>query len=87
MSAAAVSAPTLTKAYEGLVIERPLGIGAFHFVVVATLRTKQLMRGCVPRVSGFHKKTTLAQIEVAGGQVLGTLDAASAAADPALARP
>jgi DNA-directed RNA polymerase subunit K/omega len=67
-------------------IERPPEIGAFHFVVLATLRAKQLMRGCVPRVSGSHKKTTLAKIEVAGGQISGELDAASAAADPALAR-
>ncbi|MEZ5416674.1 MAG: hypothetical protein R2708_04955 [Vicinamibacterales bacterium] len=67
-------------------IERPSGIGAFHFVVLATLRAKQLMRGCVPHVSGPHKKTTLAQIEVADGWIAGEADAAGIAADPALAR-
>jgi hypothetical protein len=50
-------------------IPRPPGMGAFHFVVLATLRTAQLMRGCRPRVDGDHKAAVLAQCEVAQGKV------------------
>jgi hypothetical protein len=52
------------------VIQRPPGLGAFQFVILATLRAQQLIRGCRPRVEGTHKKTVLAQIEVAEGHVL-----------------
>jgi hypothetical protein len=51
------------------VIQRPVGMGAFEFVVLATLRAAQLMRGCQPRVEGAHKATTTAQVEVAEGKV------------------
>jgi hypothetical protein len=51
------------------VIQRPAHIGAFQFVVVATLRAAQLMRGCVPRVDGLHKVTVTAQLEVSEGRV------------------
>jgi DNA-directed RNA polymerase subunit K/omega len=52
------------------VIERPIGLGAFQFVVLSTLRAAQLMRGCTPRVDGgVHKHTTVAQFEVAAGKV------------------
>lgn len=51
-------------------IQRPPGLGAFQFVILATLRAQQLIRGCRPRVEGAHKKTVLAQIEVAEGHVL-----------------
>lgn len=50
-------------------IQRPDGIGAFEFVVLATLRAAQLMRGCIPRVEGPHKATVMAQVEVATGKV------------------
>lgn len=50
-------------------IQRPTGLGAFEFVVVATLRAAQLMRGCRPRIEGAHKATMLAQWEVAEGLV------------------
>lgn len=65
-------------------IVRPPEMGAFHFVVLATLRAKQLMRGCIPRAEGLHKKTTLAAIEVADGTIVGAVDAQAIAADPAL---
>ena len=45
-------------------------MGAFQFVVLATLRAGQLIRGCQPRVEGGHKAIVTAQIEVADGKVL-----------------
>jgi len=45
-------------------------MGAFTFVVLSTLRSTQLIRGCRPRVEGAHKRTVIAQIEVAEGKVL-----------------
>jgi hypothetical protein len=51
------------------VIHRPTDIGAFQFVVLATLRAAQLMRGCRPRVDATHKATVTAQLELAGGRV------------------
>jgi len=51
------------------VIQRPPGVGAFEFVVLATLRAQQLTRGCTPKVDGGHKNTVTAQIEVAEGKV------------------
>ena len=51
-------------------IQRPEGVGAFQFVVLATLRAAQLIRGCTPRVDGMHKATVTAQLEVAEGKVM-----------------
>jgi DNA-directed RNA polymerase subunit K/omega len=51
------------------VIPRPPDMGAFQFVVLAVLRTSQLMRGCRPRVDSDHKATVIAQREVAEGKV------------------
>jgi DNA-directed RNA polymerase subunit K/omega len=51
------------------VIQRPVGSNAFEFVIVSALRAAQLMRGCIPRVEGLHKHTTIAQMEVATGKV------------------
>ena len=65
-------------------ILRPPEMGAFHFVVLATLRAKQLMRGCIPRATGVHKKTTLATIEIADGTIVGAVDGVAVASDPAL---
>ena len=50
-------------------IQRPDGTNAFEFVVLAGLRSAQLMRGCLPRVEGTHKVITTAQLEVACGKV------------------
>ena len=50
-------------------IQRPPGVGGFQFVILATLRAAQLMRGCRPRVDGTHKATVTAQFEVAAGKV------------------
>ena len=50
-------------------IQLPLGMGKFEFVVLAKLRAAQLMRGCIPRVEGGHKHTVTAQHEVSEGKV------------------
>jgi DNA-directed RNA polymerase subunit K/omega len=42
---------------------------SFEFVIVAALRTQQLQRGCIQRVLGTHKFTTLAQMEIVAGKV------------------
>lgn len=51
-------------------IQRPPGVGAFQFVVLAALRAAQLIRGCRPRVAGTHKVIVTAQVEVAEGKVM-----------------
>ena len=50
-------------------IHRPPSIGAFEFVVLSSLRASQLMRGCIPKTEGVHKKIVIAQLEVAEGKV------------------
>jgi hypothetical protein len=52
-----------------LAIRRPRDMGAFQFVILSKLRAAQLMRGCRPRVDGFHKATVTAQLEVSAGKV------------------
>jgi hypothetical protein len=51
-------------------MHRPASIGAFQFVILASLRATQLMRGCLPRIEGVHKNTVIAQLEVSQGMVL-----------------
>lgn len=63
-------------------MERPDGLGAFEFVILAALRTAQLMRGCAPKVSGAIKHTTLAQIEIAEGMIVRLEPAAASPSDP-----
>jgi DNA-directed RNA polymerase subunit K/omega len=43
---------------------------AFEFVVIASLRVRQLVDGCTPRVEGEGKVTSIAQREVLAGKVL-----------------
>ena len=63
-------------------IHRPPGMGAFQFVVLATLRAGQLMKGCRPRVErGVHKSTIIAQVEVAEGKVQQLLTAPGETSD------
>ena len=50
-------------------MQPPHGMNPFEFVVVASLRAAQLIRGCTPRVDGVHKVVTIAQLEVAGRKV------------------
>lgn len=47
----------------------PMASNPFELVVVAALRTKQLMAGCVPRVTPCHKLTHTATLEVLTGKV------------------
>jgi hypothetical protein len=68
------------------VIQRPPGVGAFQFVVLATLRAAQLMRGCRPRVEGIHKATVMAQCEVAEGKVTQLVAPRPDAIQPATSR-
>lgn len=51
-------------------INRPADGNAFEFVILSSLRAAQLMRGCVPRVSGTGKAIVIAQREVAEGKVI-----------------
>jgi hypothetical protein len=52
------------------VVHRPPDIGLFKFAVLSSLRAAQLTRGCTPRVDGGdHKRTVIAQLEVAAGHV------------------
>jgi hypothetical protein len=52
------------------VVELPLNVNAFEFVVVSGLRAAQLMRGCIPRVPAAHTVIETAQLEVATGKVV-----------------
>jgi hypothetical protein len=52
-------------------MQRPAGMTVFEFVIISSLRAAQLMRGCTPRVLGDHKRIVIAQLEVAGGFVVG----------------
>jgi len=76
-------ARALTKASvrETFVINRPDGIGAFKFAVLASLRAAQLCRGCSPRIEGGHCVAVTAQMEVACRAVAAHEDDAPAEAD------
>jgi len=50
-------------------IQRPVHMNPFEFVVVSSLRAAQLMRGCIPRVASTQKVIMTAQLEVAAGKV------------------
>ena len=47
----------------------PDHMGSFEFVVLASLRSAQLARGCTPKFPSLHKHTVTAQGEVLNGQV------------------
>jgi DNA-directed RNA polymerase subunit K/omega len=51
-------------------IMRPPDMGKFEYVVLASLRAKQLTRGCIPRISGNHKAAVIARMEVSEGKVV-----------------
>lgn len=63
-------------------IQRPPGVGAFQFVVLAKLRAAQLIRGCTPKIVSDHKKTVTAQLEVADGKVMQVFDVPAVAGVP-----
>lgn len=72
--------PTSSSPSNRAFIRCPVTIGRFEFVVLATLRATQLMRGCLPRIGGVHKATVIAQAEVAAGKILSASDEPTAAA-------
>lgn len=49
----------------------PESMNRFEFVRLSSLRTAQLIRGCIARVPEAHKLTTTAQQEIAEGKVCG----------------
>ncbi len=51
-------------------VTRPIHINAYEFAVLSALRAQQLVRGCTPRVEGHHNAATMAQMEVAAGQIM-----------------
>jgi len=53
-------------------------INTFEFVVLASLRVRQLVDGCTPRVSWDGKKIAIARREVLAGKVV-RIDPAAAA--------
>jgi len=67
------------------VIQRPPGLGAFQFVVLAKLRAAQLIRGCLPKVDGTHSTAIAALMEVAEGKVIQVFAAPVVLAEPAAA--
>jgi DNA-directed RNA polymerase subunit K/omega len=56
-------------------------INTFEFVVVASLRVRQLVDGCTPRVPWDGKKTAIARRDVLAGKVVRIEAAAKAIAD------
>lgn len=58
-------------------VNRPADYNRYEFAVVASLRAKQLLAGCVPRVDGDHSPATLAQMEVADGRIARAADDAA----------
>ena len=50
-------------------VNRPPAYNSYEFVVVSSLRAKQLLAGCVPHVVGEHTAAIAAQMEVAEGRV------------------
>jgi DNA-directed RNA polymerase subunit K/omega len=51
-------------------VNRPKDYNRYEFAVVAALRAKQLLAGCTARLGGDHSAATMAQMEVADGQVV-----------------
>ena len=59
-------------------VNRPVHMNAFEFVVVSALRAQQLLAGCVSRKEGAQNAPTMAQMEVASGCVARAADDAAA---------
>jgi DNA-directed RNA polymerase subunit K/omega len=55
--------------WKDAVIHRPASTNVFEFVILASQRAAQLMRGCTPRVTASTKAVITAQREVAEGKV------------------
>ena len=50
-------------------VNRPVTYNSYEFVVVSSLRAKQLLAGCVSQVTGDHTPAIKAQMEVRDGHV------------------
>ena len=50
-------------------ISRPPGVGKFQFVILASLRAAQLIRGCPAKIESGHKCTVTALLEVSQGKI------------------
>lgn len=64
---------------------RPPHINAYEFVVVSSLRAKQLLAGCVAHFAEPHNAATMAQMEVAAGRIArvdGEIDSARPSSVP-----
>ena len=59
-------------------IGRPFDSNPYEFVTIASQRAHQLMAGCIPLLTGDHKATTMAQMEVAAGMI-GRVDGTTSA--------
>jgi DNA-directed RNA polymerase subunit K/omega len=66
-----------------MIARRPYDSNAYEFVVIASRRAHQLMAGCIPTLAGVHKATTMAQMEVAAGNIV-RVPATSAVVDGTL---
>ena len=60
-------------------MNRPVGYNSYEFVVVSSLRAKQLLAGCVSHVTGDHTSAIKAQMEVRDGHVVRCADGAAPA--------
>ena len=58
-------------------VNRPRDYNSYEFVVVSSLRAKQLLAGCVAHVGGDHTAAIAAQMEVADGRVARCADDAA----------
>jgi hypothetical protein len=67
-------------------IQRPEGVGAFEFVVLARLRALQLLRGCLPKVELGHSIAMTALLELANGSIV-RAPAVAAIPEPADSKP
>jgi hypothetical protein len=59
------------------VVNRPRHYNSYEFVVVSSLRAKQLLAGCLAQVAGDHTAAIAAQMEVADGRVARCADDAA----------
>jgi DNA-directed RNA polymerase subunit K/omega len=55
-------------------VNRPVTYNSYEFVVVASLRAKQLLAGCVSHATGEHTPAVKAQREVADGHIVRCAD-------------
>ena len=50
-------------------VVRPTHFNSYEFVILSSLRAKQLLAGCVAHVEGEHTAAIKAQMEVADGRI------------------